>query len=84
MDANSTKEVNMKQEFPKEGPRITRMGADDHNHRPEAMIHSELSQNLAQMLGYLAITGLELALLLNFKFSRLHWKRIVRSSNRVQ
>ena len=35
--------------------------------------------HLAQMLGYLAITGLELALLLNFKFARLKWKRIVRS-----
>lgn len=34
----------------------------------------------AQMTGYLAITGLQLALLLNFKFARLDWKRIVRSS----
>lgn len=33
----------------------------------------------AQMTGYLAITGLQLALLLNFKFARLGWKRIVRS-----
>lgn len=32
----------------------------------------------AQMLGYLAITGLRLALLLNFKYARLQWKRIVR------
>ena len=31
----------------------------------------------AQMLGYLNITGLRLALLLNFKYSRLQWKRIV-------
>lgn len=31
----------------------------------------------AQMLGYLSITGLKLALLLNFKFVRLQWKRIV-------
>lgn len=35
-------------------------------------------RHLAQMLGYLAITGLELALLLNFKCARLEWKRIVR------
>ena len=35
-------------------------------------------RHIAQMLGYLAITGLELALLLNFKSSRLEWKRIVR------
>jgi GxxExxY protein len=32
----------------------------------------------AQMLGYLTITGLKLALLLNFKYARLQWKRIVR------
>ena len=31
----------------------------------------------AQMLGYLNITGLRLALLLNFKNARLEWKRIV-------
>ncbi len=32
----------------------------------------------AQMIGYLAITGLRLALLLNFKSTKLDWKRIVR------
>lgn len=32
----------------------------------------------AQMLGYLNITGLKLALLLNFKNAKLAWKRIVR------
>jgi GxxExxY protein len=34
--------------------------------------------HIAQMIGYLSITGLKLALLLNFKNSRLEWKRIVR------
>jgi GxxExxY protein len=34
--------------------------------------------HLAQMMGYLAITGLRLALLLNFKHSDLRWKRVVR------
>jgi GxxExxY protein len=34
--------------------------------------------HLAQMTGYLAITGLRLALLLNFKYARLEWKRVVR------
>jgi hypothetical protein len=29
------------------------------------------------MIGYLKITGLKLALLLNFKNARLEWKRIV-------
>ncbi len=32
----------------------------------------------AQMLGYLSITGLKLALLLNFKNAKLQWKRIVK------
>ena len=32
----------------------------------------------AQMLGYLAVTNLRLALLLNFKYVKLQWKRIVR------
>ena len=34
--------------------------------------------HLAQMIGYLNITGLQVALLLNFKHSDLRWKRIVR------
>jgi GxxExxY protein len=34
--------------------------------------------HIAQMIGYLNITGLELALLLNFKDARLDWKRVVR------
>ncbi|MCO6044000.1 GxxExxY protein [Aeoliella sp. ICT_H6.2] len=33
--------------------------------------------HLAQMTGYLAITGCRLALLLNFKFAKLEWKRVV-------
>ena len=33
----------------------------------------------AKMIGYLAITGLQLALLLNFKEAKLQWKRIVRT-----
>jgi len=32
----------------------------------------------AQMLGYLNITGLEVALLLNFRQAKLEWKRVVR------
>ncbi|HMP90072.1 MAG TPA: GxxExxY protein [Kiritimatiellia bacterium] len=34
--------------------------------------------HIAQMIGYLAITGFKLALLLNFKQSKLDWKRVVR------
>jgi GxxExxY protein len=33
--------------------------------------------HVAQMIGYLNITGLEVALLLNFKEARLDWKRVV-------
>ncbi len=33
--------------------------------------------HVAQMLGYLNITGLQVALLLNFKESKLSWKRVV-------
>jgi len=34
--------------------------------------------HVAQMIGYLNITGLDLALLMNFKNSRLEWKRVLR------
>lgn len=34
--------------------------------------------HVSQMQGYLAITQLRLALLLNFKFADLRWKRIIR------
>ena len=34
--------------------------------------------HLAQMMGYLTITNLRLALLVNFKFADLRWKRVVR------
>ena len=33
--------------------------------------------HIAQMLGYLNITGLDVALLLNFKEAKLTWKRVV-------
>src|SRR5438067_13179612 len=34
--------------------------------------------HIAQMIGYLNITGLDLALLINFKNARLEWKRVLR------
>jgi GxxExxY protein len=34
--------------------------------------------HIAQMIGYLSITNLKLALLLNFQKSKLEWKRVVR------
>ena len=36
--------------------------------------------HLAQMLGYLNITGLEVALLLNFREATLQWRRVVSGS----
>ena len=41
-----------------------------------------IDTHIAQMLGYLNITGLEVALLLNFKNAKLEWKRIVREKRR--
>jgi GxxExxY protein len=45
-------------------PKVVEAFSDDH---------------LAQRLGYLAIAELELAMLLNFKFAKLRWKRVVSS-----
>jgi len=39
--------------------------------------------HFAQMLGYLAVTGLELAILVNFKYASLRWKRVVNSGNEM-
>ncbi len=36
--------------------------------------------HIAQMLGHLNLTGLEVALLLNFKEATLTWKRVVRGN----
>jgi GxxExxY protein len=37
-----------------------------------------IDMHTAKMLGYLAKTNLELALLINFKYAALKWKRVVR------
>jgi hypothetical protein len=42
----------------------------------EGLIHKELS---GKIIGA-AITGLDLALLLNFRFAKLQWKRVVRTT----
>jgi GxxExxY protein len=39
--------------------------------------------HIAQMVGYLTISGLELALLLNFKSTRLEWKRVLLQDKRA-
>ena len=43
------------------------------------VVEAFTDNHIAQMLGYLAISELELALLLNFKVAKLSWKRVVRS-----
>ena len=40
--------------------------------------------HIAQMIGYLNIKGLDLALLINFKNARLEWKRVLRSQEREE
>src|SRR4051812_33842443 len=42
------------------------------------VVSSFSETHVAQMIGYLNVTGFELALLLNFKNARLDWKRVVR------
>ena len=37
--------------------------------------------HMAQMIGYLAKTRLDLALLLNFKYAKLKWKRVAQSTH---
>ena len=39
---------------------------------------------VAQMIGYLNITGLDLALLINFKNARLEWKRVLRPTEKAE
>jgi GxxExxY protein len=43
------------------------------------VVEGFIDEHTAKMISYLAITDLQLALLINFKFSRLRWKRVVRS-----
>jgi GxxExxY protein len=43
------------------------------------VVESFCESDFAQVLGYLAITDFQLGLLLNFRYSKLQWKRIVRS-----
>jgi len=42
------------------------------------VVNAFTDAHIAQMIGYLAITGLEVALLLNFKNTNVEWRRVVR------
>jgi GxxExxY protein len=48
------------------------------------VVSAFIETHIAQMIGYLNITGLELALLLNFKNARLDWKRVVRQQKAAE
>src|SRR5436190_3971111 len=53
----------------------------DHSIIVDSKVVSAFTEtHVAQMIGYLNITGLELALLVNFKNARLDWKRVVKQS----
>jgi GxxExxY protein len=47
------------------------------------VVDSFNKDHMAQMLGYVAISGLEIALFLNFKHASLQWKRIVKSGEDI-
>ena len=40
------------------------------------VVTSFTDSHMAQMMGYLSITGLRLGLLVNFKYAKLEWKRV--------
>ena len=40
--------------------------------------------HIAQMLGYLAVTHIEVALLLSFKEAMLRWKRVIRERKKIE
>ena len=45
------------------------------------VVDTFVEAHVAQMIGYLTITCLKLALLLNFKPAKLEWKRVVREAD---
>ena len=76
-------EVDQQRQFPVvyDGEEIGRLIPDlivDGTVIVDAKVVSDFNDtHLAQMLGYLAITGMELSLLVNFKHAKLQWKRVV-------
>lgn len=60
------------------GTLVPDMIVDDMIIADPKVVSSFNESHTAQMTGYLAVTGLRLALLLNFKYAKLLWKRVVR------
>ena len=59
------------------GSLIPDLIVDDHVIADPKVVTTFHETHTAQMLGYLNITGLKLAILLNFKNAKLDWKRFV-------
>jgi hypothetical protein len=57
---------------------------DDTYHTDEQMIHEELSGEIVGAAMEVNVTGLDLALLINFKNARLEWKRVLRRQESKQ
>ena len=76
--------VSPKREYPvyydrqKVGSLIPDLVIDDLVIVDTKVVNASHEAHTAQMIGYLAITGLKLAILVNFKCRRLEWKRVVR------
>lgn len=64
------------------GTMVPDMIIDDSVIADPKVVEAFSETHVRQMIGYLAITKLELALLLNFKYSKLQWKRIVREQKK--
>lgn len=47
------------------------------------VVESFNDSHMKQVYGYLAVTGIELGLLLNFKYAKLQWKRIIRTPDSI-
>lgn len=76
--------VNQQKAFPVEydgqliGTLVPDLIVDDQVIADPKVVTTFTETHVAQMAGYLAISNLRLALLLNFKSSKLEWKRVVR------
>ena len=82
---NRGHKVNQQKQFPvfyegqEVGKLIPDLMVDDAVIADPKVVTAFNDTHIAQMIGYLAITGLQLALLLNFKEAKLQWKRVVRT-----
>ena len=82
---NCGHKVNQQKQFPvfyegqEVGKLIPDLMVDDAVIADPKVVTAFNDTHIAQMIGYLAITGLQQALLLNIKQAKLQWKRVVRT-----